>query len=82
MTEATPIGEVQDHDGSADKRQEEGKDPIPHYVEDVQEMLRATSETQPVQPVRKKPVRRVKMAGRRANSILIGSKRNNVKKSV
>ena len=56
MTEATQIGEEIQHgtpDGTVEERLEEGKDPIPHYVEDVQEMLK---EAQPVQPVRKNPV--------------------------
>ena len=85
MTEATPIGEEIQHgtpDDTAEERQEEGEDSIPHCVEDMQEMLQARNEAPPVQPVRKNPVRRVKMEGRRMNGVLIGSKRNNVKKSV
>ena len=63
VTEATPIGEVQDHDGITNERQEEGEDPIPHYVKDVQEMLRARSTVQPVGPVRINVVRRPNKAG-------------------
>ena len=52
VTEATPIGEGQNHDGIASKWGEESEDLIPNYVKDVQEMLRARSEAQPVKPVR------------------------------
>ena len=43
VTEATPFRQVQDHDGVALGWRDEGEDPIPQYVEDVQEMLRAKS---------------------------------------
>ena len=62
VTEATPVRQVQDHDGIADGRQDEEDEPIPHYVKDVQEMLRARSAAQPVGPVRKNAVRQSKKA--------------------
>ena len=67
MTEATPIRQVQDQDGVADGRRDEGDDPIPHHVKDVQEMLRAKSVVQPVGPVGMNVVRRSKKSGRRVN---------------
>ena len=81
MTEAMPIRQVQDQDGVADGRQDEEDDPIPHYVKDVQDMLRAKSTVQPVGPVRMNVVRRSKKAGRRVNGVIIGSMHNNVKRA-
>ena len=80
MTEATPLQQVQDHDGVANERQDEGDDPIPHYAKDVQEMLRAKIKVQSVGPVRMNVVQRSKKAGRRVNGVLIESMRNNVKR--
>ena len=59
VMDATIIGEQIQYgtpDGTTDQRQEEGKDHIPHYVEDMQEMLRERKKAQPVQPVRKNTV--------------------------
>ena len=57
VTEATPVGELQDYDGILDKQQGEDEHPIPHFVEDVQEILRTRSVAQPVGLVRKNAVR-------------------------
>ena len=81
VTEATPLQQVQDHDGVADRQQVEDDDPIPHYVKDVQEMLRAKSTVHLVGPVRMNVVRRSKKVGRRVNGVLIGSMRNNMKRA-
>ena len=68
VMEATPVRQVQDQDGVANGRQDEGDDPIPHYVKDVQEMLRAKSTVQLVGPVRMNVVQRSNTAGRRVKA--------------
>ena len=80
MTEATPVGKVQDHDGIVYERRDEGNDPVPHYVKDVQEILWARRAAQPVGPVRINAVRESKKVGRRVKGLLIRSMRNNMKK--
>ena len=79
--EATPLQQVQDHDGVANRRQDEDDDPFPQYVKDVQEMIRAKNKVQPVGPVRMNVARRSKKGGRRVNGVLVGSMRNNVKRA-
>ena len=64
---------------AAEQWRDDVTDPIPHYVADIQDMLRARIRAHPVEPVRKNLVPREKTAGRRVNGVIIGSKRNNVK---
>ena len=45
VREATPPQQVQQNDGGTED------DPIPHYVKDVQEMLRSKSRVNPVEPM-------------------------------
>ena len=73
--EATPPQQVQEHDSGADN------DPIPHYVKDVQEMLRAKSKMKPVGPVIMNVGRRSKTTERRVNGLLTGRMRNNAKRA-
>ena len=65
--EATPPDVGVQHDipaGGAEHRQDDVTDPIRHYVEDIQGVLRTRTGTHPVEPVRKKPVWRAKTTGR------------------
>ena len=58
VTETTPVRQVQDQDSLANARRDEGDNPIPYYVEDVQEVLWAISAVQQVKQVRMNMVRR------------------------
>ena len=74
MPEATPTNENIQHsipDGTAEQQREDGDNPNPHHVQDVQAILRARCEAHPFKPVRKTQVWRMKTAGRRVIELSI-----------